>query len=566
MKTPLFSTALRQGLLLLLLACVLAAMPGRAQTPQFMTYQGYLTDQNGVALATNGPQNFDVVFRIWNQPTAGNELYGELQTVTVQNGYFSVLLGQGSTYLNAGIPEPRPPLSSVFTTNNIISTNRFVELTVQGIGNGGANVTILPRLQLVTTPYAFLAANANALVSPTTGNTLISSTGSNVTVNSSSLAFSGNLTNSGGSIYMDNAQSLFGKNTGGAYELCLSPRWSDNVTYLNYGSGGFNIRNDSSNSTMWMGNNGNIGIGTTSPSFPLSFASVLGDKIGLWGGPGANYGFGIQSGLLQIHTDVYGSDIAFGYGQSAAFAENMRIKGNGLVGIGTSSPGYTLDINGTEHVGSYMSIGTSAYSSIGLEVRGGAIAGIEVANSGEYYGLFVDYGSLYYGAYIYGNVEVTGTLSKGSGTFKIDHPLDPENKWLYHSFVESPDMMNVYNGNIVTDGNGDATVLLPSYFQALNKDFRYQLTVMGQFAQAMVSSEISSNSLGINFGIKTDKPSVKVSWQVTGVRQDAFANAHRVIPEVAKTGGEVGTYIHPIEHGQPEAKRFQPLQHKTNDQ
>ncbi len=164
-----------------------------------------------------------------------------------------------------------------------------------------------------------------------------------------------------------------------------------------------------------------------------------------------------------------------------------------------------------------------------------------------------------YGAYIIGNEEVTGTLSKGGGTFKIDHPLDPENKWLYHSFVESPDMMDVYNGNATaTDGNGDACIPLPSYFQALNKDFRYQLTAMGQFAQTMVSSEVSSNATGISFGIKTDKPNVKVSWQVTGIRQDAFANAHRVIPEVPKNGDEAGKYIHPAEHGKPESMRFIP--------
>ena len=66
-----------------------------------------------------------------------------------------------------------------------------------------------------------------------------------------------------------------------------------------------------------------------------------------------------------------------------------------------------------------------------------------------------------------GNVSVTGTLSKGSGSFKIDHPLDPKNKYLYHSFVESPDMMNIYNGNITTDANGFATVEMPDWFEAL---------------------------------------------------------------------------------------------------
>src|SRR5262249_61136694 len=44
----------------------------------------------------------------------------------------------------------------------------------------------------------------------------------------------------------------------------------------------------------------------------------------------------------------------------------------------------------------------------------------------------------------FGDVSISGNLSKGGGSFKIDHPLDPENKYLYHSFVESPDMKNIH--------------------------------------------------------------------------------------------------------------------------
>jgi hypothetical protein len=141
---------------------------------------------------------------------------------------------------------------------------------------------------------------------------------------------------------------------------------------------------------------------------------------------------------------------------------------------------------------------------------------------------------------ISGNLHVNGTISKGGGSFKIDHPLDPANKYLSHSFVESPDMMNIYNGNIVTDRRGLATVELPSYFEALNQDFRYQLTVIGQFAQAIVVREITGN----HFIIKTSKPAVKVSWQVTGIRHDAYADAHRIQVEEDK-GKERGTYLHP---------------------
>ncbi|MBV9158283.1 MAG: hypothetical protein JO097_18620 [Acidobacteriaceae bacterium] len=140
-----------------------------------------------------------------------------------------------------------------------------------------------------------------------------------------------------------------------------------------------------------------------------------------------------------------------------------------------------------------------------------------------------------------GDVVVSGNLSKSGGSFQIDHPLDPENKYLLHSFVESPDMMNIYNGNVITDSGGNATVTLPDWFEALNRDFRYQLTAIGQPAQAFVSSEIVDG----RFTIKTDRPNVKVSWQVTGIRQDAWANAHRIPTEVMKTANEQGHYIHP---------------------
>ncbi len=149
--------------------------------------------------------------------------------------------------------------------------------------------------------------------------------------------------------------------------------------------------------------------------------------------------------------------------------------------------------------------------------------------------------------YFSGNLTVIGNLSKGGGSFKIDHPLDPANKYLSHSFVESPDMMNVYNGNITTDRHGLATVTLPEYFEALNRDFRYQLTVIGRFAEAIVKQEIENN----HFTIKTNKPLVKVSWQVTGIRQDAYASAYRIPVEEEKPPQEQGRYLHPELFGAP---------------
>jgi hypothetical protein len=131
-----------------------------------------------------------------------------------------------------------------------------------------------------------------------------------------------------------------------------------------------------------------------------------------------------------------------------------------------------------------------------------------------------------------------------------DHPSDPENKYLIHCSVESPEMMNIYNGNITTNQDGEATVILPDYFDALNVDCRYQLTVIGQFAQAIVAREIKNN----RFGIKTDRPPVKVSWQVSGIRQDAYSRTHPMVVEREKPSAEKGFFLHPQAHGQPEEK------------
>jgi hypothetical protein len=140
-----------------------------------------------------------------------------------------------------------------------------------------------------------------------------------------------------------------------------------------------------------------------------------------------------------------------------------------------------------------------------------------------------------------GNLHVGGMLTKGGGSFKIDDPIDPGGKYLSHSFVESPDMMNIYNGNVVTNAKGYAVVTMPAWFEALNGDFRYQLTPVGQFSQAMIASEIKDRK----FTIRTSKPHVKVSWQVTGIRQDAWANAHRIPNEEVKPANEQGHYLYP---------------------
>jgi hypothetical protein len=139
-------------------------------------------------------------------------------------------------------------------------------------------------------------------------------------------------------------------------------------------------------------------------------------------------------------------------------------------------------------------------------------------------------------------VQVTGLLSKGGGSFKIDHPLDPENKYLYHSFVESPDMMNIYNGIAPLDNNGEAVVEMSEWFGALNRSFRYLLTAVGAPMPGLyIAEEIANNRFKISGGMA----GMKVSWQVTGVRQDAWANKNRIKVEEDKSEQERGHYLHP---------------------
>ncbi len=151
-----------------------------------------------------------------------------------------------------------------------------------------------------------------------------------------------------------------------------------------------------------------------------------------------------------------------------------------------------------------------------------------------------------------GKVVVSGDFTAlGVKAFTMDYPLDPTNKTLMHAAVESNEVLNSYSGNIVTDASGKATISLPEYFEAINKDFRYQLTVVGgTFAQAMVSKEISSNK----FEIATNQPNVKVSWEVKGVRNDARMKMNPFTAVQDKPAAEKGKYLDPKSHNQPASK------------
>ena len=227
------------------------------------------------------------------------------------------------------------------------------------------------------------------------------------------------------------------------------------------------------------------------------------------------------------------------------------------VGIGTATPAAALDVNGSVNLGSTTTPATLNANSTNMNLKSlssmtlnaGTNLNLQSAasltlNGGPLMSLSASSIILTSGTplVVQGDLTVTGNVSKGGGSFKIDDPLDPANKYLYHSFVESPDMMDIYNGVATMDADGEIWITLPQYFQALNRDFRYQLTSIGKpQPDIYIAEEISGNKFKIGGG----KPGAKVSWQVTGIRHDAYADAHRIPVEEAKPQDEQGHYLHP---------------------
>jgi trimeric autotransporter adhesin len=321
---------------------------------------------------------------------------------------------------------------------------------------------------------------------------------------------------------------------------------------------------------------------------------ATGTNFGVWGQADSTGGrgvFGLTTATTGVNYGVYGENASTTAGSAGVFG---RALGNGPVsgiegrantavgnaiyaqnesltgGIGVAARGVVAiygegtTFSGTGVFGLAPQVGGNT---VGVRAQtdsqtGRGLWAIATNGNGVNYALYAEnpqsvngYAGYFTGLPSFGRVHITGTLSKGMGSFKIDHPLDPENKYLYHSFVESPDMMNIYNGTVVTDADGYATVEMPEWFEALNREFRYQLTVVDEadtagFVQAKVVRKVAGN----RFTLRTSAPRVEVSWQVTGVRHDAIAEKHRIPVEEDKPEAERGKYLYPVEHGQPAEK------------
>jgi trimeric autotransporter adhesin len=244
-----------------------------------------------------------------------------------------------------------------------------------------------------------------------------------------------------------------------------------------------------------------------------------------------------------------------GTGGGGVLARGGRSTDLGTGGVGIRGEGGN-SVNGNGGVGGGF-VGGSGGNNGGTGVFA---AGGSATNSGGKggVGLLVRPGNSFTGVdrplaghFIDGDVNIDGGVIRAlQKLFHIDHPLDPENKYLNHVSVESSEVLNIYSGNVTTDASGDAIITLPDWFEALNKDCRYQLTVIGTFAQAIVAEKLKDN----RFAIKTNASNVEVSWQVTGVRSDPATRKRPLVVEEAKSEIERGHYLSPGAYDQPEEK------------
>lgn len=556
---------------LVTLALLIVANLAFAGIPQQMNYQGKLIDRQSGQPVQDG--NYPMTFTIYDDSTGGSVEWAETLSVSVENGLFNVILGL------------KNPIALSFDEDYWL-----------GIQVEGDTEEMSPRHKLTSVGYGYKAENSDmvdgfhASSTPTAGwlypldgsgkipnDRLYTGSGMGLDADmvdgqhaSVFLTFSDDYGRSGvTSTLYEGTTPLSSKYLG----ITATAANSDKVDGYHAGNSSGNVPisngvlNSNLNADMLDGQQASSFLTTSSDYGRYGVASTLyegtnslSSKYFHWETvDGPKSGIGLKLTSSNSHAFAGFTNATTQQQEYAAVrGENLQKHSIGALGI------YNIGVYGGAASGTYAGkfdgpveivCTSSSYDGIASQTSQSGRSAVTGKNSShntwgglgyKYYGVWGYQGSGTKAGYFDGNVQVTGNLTKGSGSFKIDHPLDPENKYLSHSFVESPDMMNVYNGNALLDANGEAVVELPDYFEALNKDFRYQLTAIGAPGPNLFIAEKITND---HFKIAGGQPGMEVSWQVTGIRKDPYAEAHRIQVEADKPAGERGKYLHPKAYG-----------------
>ena len=336
--------------LLLLVSSAAVSLAQTSQVPNLLSYQASVTNASGTPIGATEPVNRTVTFQFYTTSTGGTPVYAESQVVTIANGDFSVLLGNGNGV--SGLPGRVVPASPIRSLASITLSPLYLGITVDD-GTAAVDAEISPRQELASAAFATRAQIAEGLADGKLATGMV-------------------------------ADSAITTVKIGGNQVTTAKIADANITTAKLATGSVTLdKLDTTAIGVWTPNgpninrtSGNVGIGQPSPGFPLNFSSTVGNKISLYGNSGNHYGLGLQNNLVQIYAGDSSGDVGFGYGSSTAFTETMRIKGNGNLGIGTNSPASKLHISGGSAI-----IDSDGSTSVAV-LRGGGTGKVDLAVAG----------------------------------------------------------------------------------------------------------------------------------------------------------------------------------------
>jgi hypothetical protein len=524
---------------ILLVVCLTTAVV--AEVPHTILYQGRLTD-NGIPVNGLKSVRFKIYDRssnpIWNSGTVN---------VTFTDGLFTIELGQS--------PQPSLPLE-IWPADTAMSLGVTIE----------TNPELTPRLHFKTVPYAMHALTAGHANS------------------------GGGWWHENGLLSLEDPNDSIGIGTSTPEAKVGISSSSDQPVFRVYSDGPLRPFSSPTMELLSLNNTGLIlrrGYSWMRPAYPLPAlyaVSTVEEGVAGWIESYSSLNSTIlvkaegTGGAISVSSyGGYGLDTWYGKGIRAVADSATAIRAESNCGGATAtvlSSAYTgtasydhIAVSGYSRPADFYGIGgkfeggyigaegnvnpdpgeTHFYYGVRGQVNGGAgysygLAGY-ATGAGINFGLYASAtnGTTNWAGYFEGNVNVTGSVTKAASTLAIDDPIDPENSVLQQAEVVSDNFKAVYDGIVTLDASGAAAIQLPKYVESFCGDFRYQLTCVGGYAPVYVSSEISGNQ----FSIAGGQPGLKVSWQITGIRKDKYAQANPLEVEKKKLASQQGKYLHP---------------------